>query len=295
MTLRAPCFFSPRYWSNCWEVFEPGRNEFYDMEFPECEAGGEIRFSKDGWVLMSPEGGGPLYFFNPGTHEKHQLPPVTSSFSSACCCFTAPPTSPDCCIFGIVGDTNCETEFALFKVKDEEWDSTWLNNCTHRFWPSRSPPLFHNGVYYLLDWKDVKIMTFDPAESRWLPLCDDDDDEIDEIKACFMVQVEGEIWGVFAGDRREEVEVGKLEVSEGRWKKVESLGDKCLYVSCKGCFAERCGEDSERANKIYFHGKSGVVFCLSTGLYHYLDAATFIQPFGRPGFPYNTSGAWVNV
>lgn len=261
--------------------------------------GAEIHFSKYGWLLMSRDKCA-LLFFNPFTKVKFELPPTTSSFFTVC--FTSPPTSSECFVFGIFTPTNnSQTEFGFIKFGDREWKSKWLVNGTHSFWPSNCPPLFHNEMYYCLDYKARNIREFDSTkedEYRWIHFgkCheaieeeeedeeeeeeeEDEDEEEEEddgdandeeiVHESYMVEVEGEIWGVFLRNNSGQVSVEKLNLSEMRWKKLESLGDKCLYLSTKGSFAETCVV-SDMANKISFNkfdGKNGIMYCLSSGMY----------------------------
>ncbi|KAG8379118.1 hypothetical protein BUALT_Bualt07G0054800 [Buddleja alternifolia] len=82
--------------NHSWKLFHSVYNDFYYLDFPELiEA--EIRFSKYGWLLMSR--GNMLFFFNPFTKVKMELPPAISPFVSVS--FSLPPTSKDCLVFGI--------------------------------------------------------------------------------------------------------------------------------------------------------------------------------------------------
>ncbi|XP_012833308.1 PREDICTED: F-box protein At3g56470-like [Erythranthe guttata] len=225
----SPCLMYSQSSNTSWKFYNSLRNEFCYLDLPELKDA-EILYSKDGWLLMSQINNGPLFFFNPLTRQKFQLPRTEEPFDSVC--FTSPPTCSDCFVFGIFGSSHSdETEYGLIRFGDEEWKIELYDG----FMYANCPPVFHNGLYYCLDdeWRSFRV--YDPTTDGWT-IC-----------------------------------VLKFDLSEMCWKKVESLGDKCLYVSPNGSFAEDCGEGSDKANKIYFnkfHGKNGVWYSLSSGMYH---------------------------
>ncbi|KAK6134243.1 hypothetical protein DH2020_032048 [Rehmannia glutinosa] len=105
---------------------------------------------------------------------------------------------------------------------------------------------------------------------------DDEDDDYDNgiLYESYFAEVEGDIWGVFVTNHdRGFISVEKWDFAKMCWKKLDDLGDKCLYVSPSGTFAETCGV-SGMANKIYFnkfHGKNGVMYSLTTRKYHSIE------------------------
>ncbi|KAL7090871.1 hypothetical protein ACP275_12G069000 [Erythranthe tilingii] len=326
----SPCLMYSQSSNNSWKFYNSLRNEFSYLDLPELKDA-EILYSNCGWLLMSQINNGPLFFFNPLTRQKFQLPPTKEPFDSVC--FTSPPTCSDCFVFGIFGSSNLyEIEYGIIRFGDEEWKIEWDDCESREFLYANCPPVFHNGMYYCLDveWRCFRV--YDPTNDEWT-ICghcpqtiedsyddekkdgdedgdedgeedgdeeedeeeekevtqecydekkeenkdedgDEDEDEEEEkevTQECYVVQVDGEIWGVFVMNNDRKVEVLKFDLSEKCWNKVESLGDKCLYVSPNGSFAEDCGDGSDKANKIYFnkfHGKNGVWYSLSSGMYH---------------------------
>ncbi|GFP91625.1 hypothetical protein PHJA_001306500 [Phtheirospermum japonicum] len=110
----------------------------------------------------------------------------------------------------------------------------------------------------------------------------------------YIAQVEGEIWGVFVTNDNRKVSVRKWDFAGSRWKKLESLGDKCLYVSRAGMFAETCGVISGMENKIYFNkfrGKSGVLYSLATRMYHSIEGG-FASRYAY-GLTHMEHGTWI--
>ncbi|KAF9613572.1 hypothetical protein IFM89_009242 [Coptis chinensis] len=76
-------------------------NVTYCFDMPDL-LGARIRFSKDGWCLMS-KGDYSMFFFNPFTKVTVTLPDLPKHFANDGFSFTQVPTSPDCIVFGIGG------------------------------------------------------------------------------------------------------------------------------------------------------------------------------------------------
>ncbi|GFP91624.1 hypothetical protein PHJA_001306400 [Phtheirospermum japonicum] len=112
----------------------------------------------------------------------------------------------------------------------------------------------------------------------------------------YIAQVDGEICGVFVTSDDRKVSVRKWDFRRSRWKKLESLGGKCLYVSRTGMFAEACGVISGMENKIYFNkfrGKSGVLYSLATRMYHSIDG-DFASRYAY-GLTHVEHGSWIKL
>ncbi|PIN25935.1 hypothetical protein CDL12_01349 [Handroanthus impetiginosus] len=240
-------------------------NDFYYLDFPEL-MDTEILYSKYGWLLMSKHEV-MLFFFNPSTKKKIELPHTNASFSSIC--FTSPPTSSCYIVFGILYTSLLnEIHFSFIKVGDEERESHTSDLGSEHFWRSTCPLVFLNGVYYCLDCTFGNIMMFDLTKDKY---------ELIKLPPIahkrYMVEVDGDVWGVFVTSNERQVSVQKLNLSEKRWIKLESLGNKCLYISKNGSFAKTCVVNG-MANKIYFnkfYGKSGVMYSLTTRMHHVVD------------------------
>ncbi|KAK2999419.1 hypothetical protein RJ639_006648 [Escallonia herrerae] len=79
--------------------FHPLYCKPYSMEIPELGFA-KVRFSKDGWLLMSDRD--VHFFYNPFTRAKVELPDLPKGYNRfRVMTFTAPPTSSDCAVFGV--------------------------------------------------------------------------------------------------------------------------------------------------------------------------------------------------
>ncbi|XP_012831229.1 PREDICTED: F-box protein At4g00893-like [Erythranthe guttata] len=246
----SPCLMYSQRSNTSWKFYISLRNEFSYLDFPELKDA-EIVYSNYGWLLMSQINNGPLFFFNPLTRQKFQLPPTETEEPFDSVCFTSPPTSSDCFVFGIFGSSHSdETEYGLIRFGDEEWKIELYDG----FMYANCPPVFHNGMYYCLDdeWRSFRV--YDPTNHEWT-ICGHCPEKIEDSN----------------DDEKNEENKDEHKDDEEEDEGVESLGDKCLYVSPNGSFAEDCDGGSDKANKIYFnkfHGKNGVWYSLSSGMYH---------------------------
>ncbi|KAG8364779.1 hypothetical protein BUALT_Bualt18G0034300 [Buddleja alternifolia] len=239
----SPCLIISQGSNHSWKLFHSVYNDFYYLDFPELiEA--EIRFSKYGWLLMSR--GNMLFFFNPFTKVKMELPPAISPFVFVS--FSLPPTSKDCLVFGIHSTSSTHST---------DLDKSG-NICIYDPDKPEHPPIQYDNCH---------LTKFG-----------------EELQQCYMAEVEGEIWGVFVMMDKsiciEKLNLGKrfcfdrLDYEYAmKWVTLKSLGKKCFYVGPNGSFAETCTVKG-MTNAIYFnklHGCSGVLYSRSSGKYHSVD------------------------
>ncbi|PIN00440.1 hypothetical protein CDL12_27052 [Handroanthus impetiginosus] len=330
----SPCLMIPQMSDCSWTIYHSLYNNSYDFEFPEL-MDSVVLCSKYGWLLVSKDEF-MLFFFNPFTRKKIELPPTTKRFLSVC--FTSPPTASDCIIFGILfpGPRNI-IYFSYIKVGDEEWKSKSVIIASH-IAISSCPPVFLNGVYYFVEWKFRNIIAFDLIKEEFEFILikydncseestsvneeeekDEDDNSSEEstsvneeeeedgdgdegeeeyeappiIHESYLIEVDGDIWCVFVTGNERRIIIRKLNLSEHLWMKLESLGNKCLYVSTIGSFAES-SDVSGMGNKIYFnkfHGESGITFSLTSGRYYSFGGGFASKD--ASGVPEGCYGVWL--
>ncbi|PIN11118.1 hypothetical protein CDL12_16278 [Handroanthus impetiginosus] len=286
----SPCLMIPQRRSCSWKVFHSLCNDFYDLDFPEL-VGAKIVYSKHGWLLMYKRKY-TLFFFNPFTKEKIEIHPIDVPFELASSiCFTSPPTSSDCIVCGIESMNNF-VAFRFIKVGDKRWRVRLFDNNEY-FCMSNCPMVFLNGVCYCSDYKFKNIITYDFIKDEYDLIQSEEFKDGEEAKdnkpptprgigvdlnesrppttfKSYMVEVDGDIWAVFITRNNRRVRVQKMDMSKGHWIELKSLEDKCLYIGTGGSFAETCSVGG-MTNKIYFdkfHGNSGVMYSLTTGMYY---------------------------
>ncbi|CAA0827380.1 Unknown protein [Striga hermonthica] len=280
--LHSPCLIIPQSSTpSRWKIFHSLHNAFYYLDVPPQVEHAEIMFSKDGWLLMSARSDfSPMFFFNPLTWERFELPPTDEPFDSIC--FTSPPTTDKCFVFGIFV---FGTEFGLIRLGDMQWEIGPFNRGSIQ--PRICPPVFHCGVYHYLGSgapRSRDLVTFDPMRTgparclpkpKWTPDGNEEDDDEDYEKdhELYLAEAQGEILAVFVYNAERKLSVKRWDFGVSHWRRVQSLGGKCMYVSRNGSFVEtRPCHGLE--NKIYlnkFFGESGVLYSMATGMYHSIE------------------------
>ncbi|XP_028066144.1 F-box/kelch-repeat protein At1g57790-like [Camellia sinensis] len=249
--------------------YNPLYEDIYQMAIPLELSGAVLRFSNNGWLLMS-RGEYPMFFFNPFTNAKIDLPDLPEYYYFDTISFSSVPTSSDCTVFGILGLFNDIAWFSSISRGEESW--TWATvNGNLNFQPSHTNPIFYNEVFYCLG-QDCNLGLFNPKEkdSSWTVLdgpkkphgCDSEHES-------YLMECDGKLLSVFVGNKGRGVSVYTLDESEMAWQRVTDLGRKMLFVShSTSVSSTKVVEGIE--NKIYFPrfcGKHGIFYCLATNRY----------------------------
>ncbi|CAL5440398.1 unnamed protein product [Camellia sinensis] len=249
--------------------YNPLYADTYQMAIP-CELSGAVlRFSNNGWLLMS-RGECSMFFFNPFTNAKIDLPDLPECYYFDTISFSSVPTSSDCTVFGILGLFNDIAWFSSISRGEESW--TWAKvDSNLNFQPSHTNPVFYNEVFYCLG-QDCNLGVFNPKEedSSWTVLDGPKKPRgCDSVYESYLMECDGKLLSVFVGNRGRGVSVYTLDESEMAWQRVTDLGSKMLFVSHTTSFSStKVVEGME--NKIYFPrfcGKDGVFYCLATNRY----------------------------
>ncbi|KAF9589864.1 hypothetical protein IFM89_028799 [Coptis chinensis] len=196
--------------------------------------------------------------------------------------FSAPPTSPDCIVFGHTRSNGKYVNVSVYHTgEDDWWEYCIVNEVPIEFLTANCNPVFWDGVFYCLG-KDGKLGCFHskeedvyewrvlpvPAIISWSPSMLYSVLQSSEWQ--FLVEYNGEILSVSVGFVGQHVRVYKLDQSKMRWVGVTSLGDKVLFLSHIASILVPAGLKGKE-NTIYFprfHGKDNVFYSLSSGNYH---------------------------
>lgn len=88
-------------------LFDPSRSQTYYKTFPELKGASEISCSKDGWLLVLPvKYSLSVFFLNPFTRERINLPKRSGIFSGNNLAFSAAPTSSSCLVISFNSYSN---------------------------------------------------------------------------------------------------------------------------------------------------------------------------------------------
>ncbi|KAL5718344.1 hypothetical protein ACHQM5_011255 [Ranunculus cassubicifolius] len=153
----------------------------------------------------------------------------------------------------------------------------------YTFSPSDCNPVFHNGVFYCLS-KDGKLGIFNPNATKrvdvWRVYTDLLSPDVtvssllilENSTRSFIMECDGQIFSVFVGFVGSPVRVYKFDLSKKKmkWLKVESLGDRLMFLSHTTSLLLPAVLKGTQ-NRIYFphfKGNSSVFYSLSSGNYH---------------------------
>ncbi|XP_026453537.1 uncharacterized protein LOC113354415 [Papaver somniferum] len=154
-----------------WLVFSKDKDTFFSFVNPEHKSekyflslselliGAMIRFSKDGWLLMS-KGKHIIFFYNPFTRETIKLPDLPDKrwYNFRGISFSCLPTSPDCTVFAISISAPNEITIATIKRGNNSWtfhhvpaqgnDEPGMSSCFNS-------PVFCHGAFRCLDYNGI--------------------------------------------------------------------------------------------------------------------------------------------
>ncbi|KAF7134210.1 hypothetical protein RHSIM_Rhsim08G0205300 [Rhododendron simsii] len=235
----------------------------YQMDIPEL-SDAFLRCSKDGWLLMS-RGKRSVFFFNPFTKAKIDLPDLPHNYNFNAISFSCAPTSSECMIFGIYAFFD-HVNFSVISRGEEEWTFRLFKG-ERDFHQAHTNPVFYNELFYCLG-QDDTLGVFNPEDFSWKYLQHPKKSR-DFVYESYLVECDGKLLAVFVGKRGRGVSVYTLDDSKMAWERVYDLGSKMLFVSHAVSFsATKVVEGMQ--NKIYFPrflGKDGIFFSLATHRY----------------------------
>ncbi|PIA35796.1 hypothetical protein AQUCO_03500275v1 [Aquilegia coerulea] len=221
-------------------LYNPISSDAYIMEIPEL-AGAIIRDANYGWLLMS-QGYYSVFFFNPLTKETIKLPDLDNPYNYVGITFSAPPDASDCIVFGITENIPEYVEMIIHCKVEGIWrgfESRYDCKVPYEFMASDCNPVFCYGVFYCLS-KDGKLAIFDPGrrdDLSWRvfpvpPIFSFSKlEDFATNRRGFLVEYNGEIFSIFMGFFGKSIWVSKLDRLKMVWVKLESLGDKVLFLS----------------------------------------------------------------
>ena len=240
--------------------------------------------SKYGWLLMAGIGDdvSSIFFFHPLKNEKIDLPDLPWDGLFFQFGFCSSPTSSECVVVAITSGYTMVT-IGITKPGEENWTQVEI-----RFRPKHQgdklfrqgndtfhiscTPVFHDGNCYCLD-VDGKVIVFDPKDiAGSLNFCGKSYSEVPHksVVQSFIVESDGELLTVFLHEEGR-IWICKLNPTKGEWMKVEDLGNKVMYVSNGGSWAEKATFQG-MGNKIYlpmlYDNNVVVFYCLATGRFH---------------------------
>ncbi|XVF70671.1 hypothetical protein PTKIN_Ptkin11bG0181200 [Pterospermum kingtungense] len=240
------------------------------MNIPESIIDFDIRYSKEGWLLMSSKVEGDLmFFYNPSRKNLIPVPPRTLWDANHSFGFSRSPTSPAGCI--IVG-----ISMGLFSYlnlsRDEQWHQEWRDDDPY-FTPTHTSPVYFNEAFYFLGQEgNLGVLWFEESNDELLyhwDILETPTNPCDSFDQSYLLECDGNIFAVSVDNLGEDIGVYKLNKTTMAWHKVRDIGKYMFFVSSSSSFS-MVAKTPGMGNKIYFpkiKGKEIVYYCLRTGKY----------------------------
>ncbi|CAL5361639.1 unnamed protein product [Camellia sinensis] len=210
--------------------YSPLYGDTYQMAIPPELSGAVLRFSNNGWLLMSR----------------------------------------DCTVFGILGLFNDIAWFSSISRGEESWTWAKVNSNLNFQPSHTNPVFYNELFYCLGQDCNLGVFNPKEKDSSWTVLDGPKKPRgCDSVYESYLMECDGKLLSVFVGNRGRGVSVYTLDESEMAWQRVTDLGSKMLFVSHSTSFSStKVVEGME--NKIHFPrfcGKDGVFYCLATSRY----------------------------
>ncbi|XP_026447532.1 uncharacterized protein LOC113348049 isoform X2 [Papaver somniferum] len=262
-------------------------NEKYLMKLSNpLLVGAIIRFSKDGWFLLS-KGKKTVFCYNPFTRAMICLPDVPDYYALGGMSFSSVPTSRDCVVIAIsnwweIGGDN-EISFLVTEPaksatgwtvhKFDYEDSSTVNNimaCMYNFMPCINSPVFYKGAFYCLDYNGILGVFNMKGDSSWKVLSKSLK-QFSGFYPSYLAECDKKLLLVHLGQSGKSVDIYRLDDSEV-WVRLNSLGKHSLFISNTSSFSA-VAPRSCMENNIYFprlKGERILYYSLDTCRYHFV-------------------------
>ncbi|KAH9718077.1 F-box/kelch-repeat protein [Citrus sinensis] len=214
-------------------IYDPLKKAFSVVDFPELSFQIQCLASGQGWLLLLSRRTTSLFFFDPLTRRRIDLPYRSSVFNAAT--FSTAPTSPSCTVLAIERDPYYgKFNFDVLRVGKEK---SWTRHSYSVGSGGRISSFdTKNWEYRVLSWKHFR-----------------------EAGGRFLVEHNGEIFAVKKGSNGIPEKVYKIKFGDdfiaheaATWEEVKDLRDATLFLGPHGACA--CsGLDKDLQNTIFFN------------------------------------------
>ncbi|KAH7517133.1 F-box protein At1g49360 [Ziziphus jujuba] len=225
-------------------LVDPIDNTFNSIDFPELESQSECLSSNFGWLLILSRETSSLFFFNPITRHRIDLPFWNHLFAVAA--FSAPPTSPDCSVFAVeMPKYSCRLRIDTLNVGQKAWTRHGYFNNIKTTFTGVVEAAYSKGCLYCVDMRG-RVGIFDGKHGSWKVVpCKG----FQKVQVPYLVEFNGEIYAAKKGAYGEVEKLERLIMDDNRavWKEVKDLGDVDVYLGPYGsCFLPLHGENMEK-------------------------------------------------
>ncbi|XP_010511356.1 PREDICTED: F-box/kelch-repeat protein At1g57790 [Camelina sativa] len=257
---------------NTYEFYDPSNGKKYARELPKSLVGSIVRYSKDGWVLMSKEDSSDFVLFNPFSIDLVVLPDLQLWNYYQLVGFSCAPISSQCVVFTIKDYDPGHVTIRTWSPGQTMWTSMQVES---QFLDvENNKVVFSNGLFYCLNRTNC-LAVFDPSLRTWnvldvLPPRCPDEESWNGVR--FMVGYKGDIFVICTYENKDPL-VFQLDLARGTWEKNDTLGSLTIFVSSMSCESRTYVNKGMLRNSVYFpklsHGeKRCVAYSVHERRYH---------------------------
>lgn len=237
-------------------VVDPIKKAHNCIDFPELKSQSECLASRFGWLLILSRETTSLFFFNPVTRSRIDLPYWNHVFALAT--FSAPPTSPDCTVFAVKNNYCPPTAIGIHTLTVGQKEAAWT---PHAY--EKDPKTFADivaavctgskGLLYCVDIRG-RVGMFDGGNKVWKVLpCKG----FNRVHVPYMVEFGGQIYAAKKGAYGGIEKLERLILQKGKlvWVRAEDLGNVAVYLGPYGsCVVPLHEQGTEKRLLVANHG-----------------------------------------
>ncbi|OMO96456.1 F-box protein [Corchorus olitorius] len=302
-----PWLMFPQGEKGMYNFFDPIANLMHSISIPELE-NCKVRYSHQGWLLVT-RAPYSIFFFERFTKERIELPELgryEGWFDAFCVSGT--PTSTDWQICAISNSIPRSRSLLIYLMRPGREVWTWFGiDCSYHIpCPSFSNLVFDGECFCYLA-KNGKFIYFKIETTDDHLHCvvkgSSSTSSFSKYWRQFLVCYQDELISVWIDQKRNSIDVFKLDSEEDEWVEVKSLDEKILYLSQTTSLAVEAAAPPEIKNTVQFsmfsdiHGNGGNI-SYSLKVQRFRVYKNSIQGYSSLGDLYDTKeiflgGTWI--
>ncbi|XVF79849.1 hypothetical protein PTKIN_Ptkin15bG0023100 [Pterospermum kingtungense] len=237
-----------------YSFYDPMCNLMHSISIPELEDC-EVRYSNKGWLLVT-KAPRSIFFFEPFTRTKIQLPDLREDIWFEGICFSDPPTSSNWQIFGIGHIYQASMNVLYLRSTDQDWVHHGINSETLPD-PSFTNPVFDGESFSYLG-RNGSLIFFNLTEAGLDWFVESSSSRTLHSSRRFLVCYENELISLFLDRMGKWIRVFKLDRRVRKWLEIKSMKNEILFLSQTTCLGVEATNQNIR-NTIQFSVFSDIV------------------------------------
>ncbi|KAM7267273.1 hypothetical protein ACFE04_009439 [Oxalis oulophora] len=268
--------FLPKSGNLC-QFYDPLHRKIYSRELPLL-SDSEVRYSKDGWLLLYMPKTRHLGFSNPSTHEFIKLPRLKLKICQMIA-FSCAPTSNSCVVFTVRHLSSTVVAISTFRIGETKWTTVTHHN--HYWWrysfsSGWDKVVFYNERFYSLS-QDSWLGVFNPQERTWnvldVPPPKLPENFVDKNwwRGKFLTEHKGDLFLMYTCSDENPI-IFKLGLVNMMWEQVKTLNGVTFFASFLSSVSRGELPGSMRNNvyfpKVRFYGKQCISYSMGNERYY---------------------------